>query len=78
MSGAITEQEKVRLEIDKDTKIGVAKAVAEGIKGVNFPKYMQIGEGGVGGKGGGNPIDFLMQMFMVNAVEKQEGAKATK
>ena len=48
LSGAITEQERVKLEIDKETKIGVAKAYADGIGKMKLPTVMASGNG-VGG-----------------------------
>jgi regulator of protease activity HflC (stomatin/prohibitin superfamily) len=48
LSGAITEQERVKLEIEKETKIGVAKAYAEGIGKLKLPTVMASGNGSSG------------------------------
>lgn len=45
LSGAITEEMKYRLDIEKETKIGVAQAIAEGIKTVKLPETMIVGGG---------------------------------
>lgn len=45
LAKGISDQEKYRLDIEKETKIGVAKAVAEGIKGMQLPKIVTVGSG---------------------------------
>lgn len=45
LSGAISEEAKYRLDIEKETKIGVAKAISEGISKVRLPETMIIGSG---------------------------------
>ena len=63
LSGAITEAEKVKLEIEKETKIGVAKAWATGISTMRLPNTMMIGSG----VAEGNPVNDLIGLM---AVEK--------
>jgi hypothetical protein len=48
LSGAITEEMKYRLDIEMQTKIGVAQAIAEGIKTVKLPETMIVGGGDTG------------------------------
>lgn len=43
LSGAITETERYKLEVDRDTKIGIAKHVAEGISKMTLPKTVIVG-----------------------------------
>lgn len=45
----ISEQEKFRLTIEKETRIGVANAYAQGLKGLNLPKIISLGGNGAGG-----------------------------
>ena len=56
-SGAITEVERVKLEIDRDTKIGVAKAYADGIGHIKLPAVMNSGTNSNG------PSDALKTFF---------------
>ena len=42
LSGAITEEARYRLDIEKETKIGVATAIAEGLKGVRLPETVIV------------------------------------
>ena len=46
LSGKITETRKMELEIDRDTKIGVAKAYAEGIGKIKLPTIYHAGNSG--------------------------------
>lgn len=46
LSGAITETDRVRLEIEKETKIGVAQAYAEGLGKMKLPVVMNSGAAG--------------------------------
>lgn len=63
LAGEITEQERIKLEIDKETKIGVAKAYAEGIGKLKLPTIMQNGAVG-GGANGGNPLTDAIGTFL--------------
>ena len=45
LARGISEQEKYQLDIGKETKIGVAKAIAEGIKGIELPRIINLGSG---------------------------------
>ena len=45
LSGAITETELKRLEITRDTKIGVAQAIADGVSKMTLPKTVILGNG---------------------------------
>ena len=60
LSGAITEQERIRLEIEKETKIGVAQAYAQGIAGAKLPQ-MWVAGGSNDGSGSANPLQMLIQ-----------------
>ena len=68
LSGAITEAEQVRLNIEKETKIGVASAWAEGIKSWQLPKTVIIGNGE--SKGESNPVSTLLQLMTVQKAEE--------
>lgn len=45
LSGAITETQKVTLEINKEVEIGKAKAIADGFSRITLPKVMILGNG---------------------------------
>ena len=51
LAKGISDQEKYQLDIEKETKIGVAKAIADGLKGMNLPKIVNLGTGATGGAG---------------------------
>lgn len=71
LSGAMTEQEKIRLEIEKETKIGVATAWAKGISTMKLPETMMIGSG----VAEGNPVNDLINLM---TVEKAKQINADK
>jgi hypothetical protein len=66
LSGAMTEQEKVRLEIEKETKIGVAAEWAKGISNMKLPSTMLIG----GGSKESSPIDNLLNLLTVEKAKE--------
>lgn len=45
LARGLSEQEKYRLDIEKETRIGVAKALAEGIKTMQLPRIVNLGSG---------------------------------
>ena len=69
LSGAITEAEQVRLNVEKETKIGIATAWANGIKQWTLPKTVILGNG-QGVNNGSNPIDTLVQLLTVQKAEE--------
>lgn len=72
LSGAMTEQEKIRLEIEKDTKIGVAREWASGLAQVKLPNTLMVG--GSDAKGN-STVDTLIKLMVVekaNQVNKQQ------
>ena len=71
LSGAITELDRITLTLAKETKIGVAKAIGDGIGKATLPKTMIIGGGQSDGDGTGN----LMKMFMLKMVEEKTTTK---
>lgn len=58
LSGAITEQEQIRLELEKDTRIGVAKAVADGIGKAKWPTNVIMAGGGSSTEGK-KPVSYI-------------------
>jgi len=79
LAGEITEQERVRLEVEMNTKIGVAKAYAEGIGRIKLPTVMQ--GGGNATNGGNGTADALQTFFTLKnaamALELEGGQTAT-
>ena len=67
LSGAITETELTKLEIDRDTKIGVAKAIADGLSKMTLPKTFIMG--GQGKTDGQNPVETFFQLMNVKQAE---------
>jgi len=61
LSGAITETERVKLEIDMNTKVNVAKALADGISKMTLPNTMIIG----GSNGRMNPVENLINLMVI-------------
>ena len=59
LAGEITEQEKYKLMIDKETKIGVANAYAQGIAGAKLPQMWVTGGSSDGSKST-NPLEMLI------------------
>ena len=68
LSGAITEFQKVTLEVNKDIQIGKAKAIAEGFSKITLPKFMIIGNGTSDGK-----TDTLTNYLNIATIEKAMG-----
>lgn len=68
LSGAITETELTKLEIDRDTKIGVAKAIADGLSKMILPKTFIMGGGNV--PAGQNPMETFFQLMNVKQAEE--------
>ena len=66
LSGAITEAEKVKLEIEKETKIGVATAWAKGISTMQLPETVMIGSGAAEG----NPVNDLLSLLTVEKAKQ--------
>lgn len=65
LSGAITETERVKLEFDMKTKIGVAAAYSEGIGKMKLPTIMNSGTAQAGG-----PVSAIDTFFQLkNAAE---------
>ena len=67
LSGAITETELTKLEIDRDTKVGVAKAIADGLSKMTLPKTFIMG--GQGKTDGQNPVETFFQLMNVKQAE---------
>lgn len=72
LSGAMTEQEKIRLEIDKDTKIGVAKAWADGIAKMTLPNTLMVGNGG---SASASPVNDLINLMTVEKAKAVSGTR---
>ena len=70
LSGAITEFQKVTLEVNKDIQIGKAKAIAEGFSKITLPKFMIIGNGTSDGK-----TDTLTNYLNIATIEKAMGLR---
>lgn len=68
LAKGISEQEKYRLDVEKETKIGIAKALAEGLKTMQLPRIVNLG-GGVPGTGDvGESIKTFLDVKTLNAL----------
>lgn len=65
LSGAISEEMKYRLDIEKETKIGVAKAIADGLSKVTLPKTFIMG-----GAEKSSPMDTFFNLMNVQKAEQ--------
>lgn len=63
LSGAITEQEKYKLDVEMRTKVGMAEAIAKGMSTMRLPSTLMIGTGA----SDSTPLDTLLNLM---AVEK--------
>lgn len=70
LSGAMTEQERVRLEIEKETRIGVAEAWSKGVAQMKLPATLMVGSG-VADKS--SPVDALIQLMTVEKAKEVSG-----
>ena len=62
LSGAMSEQERIRLEIEKETKIGVAREWAKGLSSVKLPETLMVN----GGTNGTNsPVNDLINLMTI-------------
>lgn len=68
LSGAITETERVNLEFNMNTKIGVAKALSDGLGKLTLPKTVIVG--GNSGKGYQDNIGTLLQLLTIQKAEE--------
>ena len=72
-SGAITEKEKLQLEIDMQTQISVAEAYGKALASAKLPQMMVVGGSGDGKSASTNPFDILLYTLAnekLNAVAK--------
>lgn len=77
-SGAITEKEKLQLEIDMQTKIGVAEAYGKALASAKLPQMMVVGGSGDGKSASTNPFDILLYTLAnekLNSVAKPLSTK---
>ena len=74
-SGAITEKEKLQLEIDMKTKIGVADAYGKALASAKLPQMMVIG-GSDGKSANANPFDILLQTMTLEKLNSVAAPKA--
>lgn len=69
LSGAMSEETKYRLDVEKETKIGVAQAIATGLSNTKLPSTMIIGGEGVSGKGS-TALEHLLQLLVVEKAKE--------
>ena len=70
LSGAMTEQERVRLEIEKETRIGVAEAWSRGVAQMKLPATLMVGSGA---SDKSSPVDALIQLMTVEKAKEVSG-----
>lgn len=70
-AGAMTEREKITLEIDREKAIGVAGQWAQGISKWTLPRMMI--NGATNGKGGSTDIvSTMLPIWMMNQIDRQQ------
>jgi hypothetical protein len=69
LSGAITETELKRLEIMRDTKVGMAQAIADGLSKMTLPKTVILGGGNGGVTKAQDSIETFFQLMNVKQAE---------
>ena len=74
LAGDITEKEKFELTIHKETKVDVAKALAQGLSGVKLPTTLFIGTNG-GSDKGASSLDYLLNLLTVQKAQEVSAAK---
>lgn len=72
LSGAISEEMKYRLDIEKETRIGVAKAIADGVSKMKLPETMILG-GGINGMT--NPVETFFHLLNVQKASEINNQK---
>ena len=79
-SGAITEKEKIQLEVEMKTKIGVADAYGKALANARLPQMMVINSGSADGKqtASSNPFDILLQTMTLEKLNKLAPAQNAK
>ena len=73
-SGAITEKEKLQLEIDMQTKIGVAEAYGKALASAKLPQMMVVGGNGDSKSANTNPFDILLQTMTLEKLNAVNAA----
>lgn len=70
LARGLSEQEKYRLDIEKETRIGVAKALADGIKTMQLPRIVNLGAGTTPGASDvGESIKTFLDVKTLNALD---------
>ena len=75
LAKGISEQEKYRLDIEKETRIGVAKAIADGIKGMSLPKIVNLNGGNGNSETTANVSDSIKTFLDVKTLNALEMTK---
>lgn len=74
LAKGISEQEKYQLDTQKETRIGIAAAIAEGLKGMNLPKIINLGTG-VGADSNNSAIQTIKTFLDVKTLGELENLK---
>lgn len=77
LSGAMSEEMKYKLDIEKEIRIGVAKAIADGLSRTTLPQTFIMGSGADGKQA--TALEMLMQLLVVKEAKGlQVPANASK
>lgn len=71
LSGAMSEEVKYRLDVEKETKIEVAKAIAEGLSKVKLPETFIMG----GANGKMNPMETFFNLMNVEKAKQMNSVQ---
>ena len=69
LARGLSEQEKYRLDIEKETRIGIAKAIAEGLKTMQLPRIINLGGSIPGVSDVGESIRTFLDVKTLNALD---------
>ena len=74
LSGAMSEEMKYRLDVEKETKIEVAKAIADGLSKVKLPETFIMG----GANGKMNPMETFFNLMNIEKAKQLNQIQAVK
>ena len=74
LSGAMSEEVKYRLDVEKETKIEVAKAIADGLSKVKLPETFIMG----GANGKMNPMETFFNLMNIEKAKQLNQIQAVK
>lgn len=75
LAKGLSDQEKYRLDIEKETRIGVAKAIADGIKTMKLPNIINFGNGTTTDDASNSTVQTIKTFLDVKTLKELETVK---